>query len=93
MHSVTLYHAQGCHLCGRVRETLLRVREEIPFTLREVDIGGDAALEAVYREWLPVVEIDGERAFVYHLDEAAFRRRVAVTKSPACDIPDADSER
>jgi hypothetical protein len=34
-------------------------------------------LEAVYREWLPVVEIDGQRAFVYFLDEAAFRRKVS----------------
>jgi glutaredoxin len=93
VHAVTLYHAEGCHLCVRVRETLLRVREEIPFPLREVDIGGDEELEAAYREWLPVVEIDGERAFVYHLDEAAFRRRVAVTKSPACDIPAAAFER
>jgi hypothetical protein len=46
------------------------------FDLDEVDVGGDAELEARYREWLPVVEIDGERAFVYHLDEAAFRRRL-----------------
>ncbi|MDX6450547.1 MAG: Glutaredoxin-like domain [Gaiellaceae bacterium] len=36
-----------------------------------VDITGDEALEARYREWLPVVEIDGERAFVYYIDEAA----------------------
>jgi hypothetical protein len=41
-----------------------------------VDIGGDAELESRYREWLPVVEIDGERAFVYHLDEGAFLRRI-----------------
>jgi hypothetical protein len=34
-------------------------------------------LEAAYREWLPVVEIDGKRAFVYFLDEDAFRRRVS----------------
>jgi hypothetical protein len=26
---------------------------------------------------LPVVEIDGRRAFVYFLDEAAFRRKVS----------------
>ena len=39
--------------------------------------GGDAELEATYREWLPVVEIDGKRAFVYYLDEAAFRRKLA----------------
>jgi len=41
-----------------------------------VNITGDAELEARYREWLPVVEIDGERAFVYHLDTAAFLRRL-----------------
>jgi len=43
----------------------------------EVDITGDDALEAQYREWLPVVEIDGQRAFVYFVDPAALRRRVA----------------
>jgi len=34
-------------------------------------------LEARHREWLPVVEIDGVRAFVYYLDEPAFRRKLA----------------
>jgi Glutaredoxin-like domain (DUF836) len=53
------------------------VRDDAPFDLEEVDIGGDAELESRYREWLPVVEIDGQRAFVYHVDEAAFRRRLA----------------
>jgi hypothetical protein len=42
-----------------------------------VDITGDDALEAAYREWLPVVEIDGERAFTYVVHEAAFRRKLA----------------
>jgi hypothetical protein len=41
-----------------------------------VDITGDPELEARYREWLPVVEIDGERAFVYYVDEAALRRKL-----------------
>jgi glutaredoxin-like protein DUF836 len=56
---------------------LERVRAELPFGLVEIDIDGDAALEERYREWLPVVEIDGERAFVYHVDEGALRRRIA----------------
>jgi hypothetical protein len=43
----------------------------------EIDITGDPELEAAYREWLPVVEIGGERAFVYYVDEAAFRRKIA----------------
>jgi hypothetical protein len=42
-----------------------------------VDIGGDSDLEASYREWLPVVEIDGARAFVYYVDEDAYRRKLS----------------
>jgi hypothetical protein len=53
------------------------IRANVPFDLDEIDIGGDAELEARYREWLPVVEIDGERAFVYYVDPDAFRRKVA----------------
>ena len=42
----------------------------------EVDITGEPELEAAYREWLPVVEIGGERAFVYYVDPAALQRRL-----------------
>jgi hypothetical protein len=52
------------------------VRAGAPFELEEVDISGDDELEAKYREWLPVVEIDGERAFVYFVDPEAFRRKL-----------------
>ena len=73
---VTLYGARGCHLCERARLTLASLRDELAFTLDEVDITGDPDLEARYREWLPVVEIDGERAFVYGVDEAELRARI-----------------
>ena len=55
------------------------MRSEVAFDYVEVDITGDPELEERYREWLPVVEIDGERAFVYWLDEDAFRRKVSQT--------------
>jgi hypothetical protein len=54
-----------------------RVCGELGFELVEVDISGDSELERLHREWLPVVEIDGERAFVYHVDEAGLRRRLS----------------
>jgi glutaredoxin len=77
IRSVVLYQAGGCHLCERARSQLHALREELGFELDEIDIAGNPELEATYREWLPVVEIGGERAFVYYLDEAAFRRRLA----------------
>ena len=72
-----LYTATGCHLCERARETLVAARDEAGFDLEEIDITGDPELETRYREWLPVVEIDGERAFVYHVDATALRRKLA----------------
>ena len=56
---------------------LHEIRQEIRFDFEEIDIDGDPSLEARYREWLPVVEIDGERAFVYYVDSGALRRKLA----------------
>ena len=52
-------------------------QDELGFDLREVTIDGDPELEAEYREWIPVVEIDGRRRFVYHVHPDALRRAVA----------------
>jgi glutaredoxin len=71
--SVRFFHGQGCSLCERARDVLERVG--VPY--EAVDITGVDELEARYREWLPVVEIDGDRAFVYYVDEAALRRKVS----------------
>ena len=73
--TVVLYHAAGCHLCERARATLVEILGEGGF--EEVDITGDDELEERHREWLPVVEVGGERAFVYHVDADALRRKVA----------------
>jgi hypothetical protein len=56
------------------------VRAEQPFELEEVDISGDAELEERYREFLPVVEIDGERAFTYFVQPDALRRRLRLAQ-------------
>ena len=72
---MTLFVARDCSLCERARGVLDRVGA----TYEAIDITGDEALEARYREWLPVVEIDGERAFVYYVDEGALRRKLSRT--------------
>ena len=62
---VTVYTARDCHLCARAREQLEQLRLELGFEVREVDIGGVPELERAYREWIPVVELGGERVSVY----------------------------
>jgi hypothetical protein len=57
------------------------VRAERPFELEEVDISGDADLEARYRELLPVLELDGKQAFTYFVTPDALRRKLAQAAS------------
>jgi len=74
---VTLYHAQGCHLCESAQRVLAGVRAEVPFELEEIDITGDPELERRYRERIPVVAVDGEEAFTYFVHPDGLRRRLA----------------
>jgi len=70
---VVVYHAEGCHLCERALEV---VQEVCGADHVAVDIGGDPDLEARYRASLPVVEVDGERAFTYFVSADALRERL-----------------
>jgi glutaredoxin len=74
---VTLYRADGCHLCESAQRVLAEVRVELPFELEEIDITGDPELERAYRERIPVVEVDGEEAFTYFVHPDGLRRRLS----------------
>jgi glutaredoxin len=76
VREVTIYLADGCHLCESAQRVLATVREEIPFRLVEIAIDGDRELESAYRERIPVVAVDGEEAFTYFVHPDALRRRL-----------------
>ena len=77
--AVTLYGRPGCHLCDEAREALLRVRSEAPFELLEIDIERDDELFKRYLERIPVVCLNGEELFEFHVDESALRRRLSLS--------------
>ena len=68
-----LYTAAECHLCERALEV---VEQVCAGDFERVDISGSPELEAAYRESIPVVEIDGERAFTYFVQPGALRQRL-----------------
>ena len=74
MPRVVVYTARGCSLCERALEV---VAAATGGAYEAVDISGDAELEAAYRESIPVVEIDGQRAFTYFVQPDALERRLA----------------
>ena len=67
MPDVVLYTKAGCCLCNDAKEALRIARAQVEFALREVDIESDPALYAAHKNDIPVIEIDGRRAFKHRL--------------------------
>jgi glutaredoxin len=77
MHDVVVYSRQGCHLCDVVKETLAQLKGEADFEWRVVDIDADPELRQQYDHEVPLVFIDGRKAFKYHMDGRQFLRALA----------------
>jgi glutaredoxin len=67
MREVTLYTKGGCCLCDEAKAQIRAARDRVEFAYREVDIESDAALFERHRYDIPVVEVDGHRAFKHRL--------------------------
>ncbi len=67
MREVVLYTRSGCCLCDDAKEALQAARAQVPFSVREVDIDSDPALYEAHRYDVPVIEIDGRRAFKHRV--------------------------
>ena len=79
MRAVTLVVARDCHLCERAREDLAGLQGELGFGIEELDITGVPELERRYREWIPVIELDGERVSVYRVEPDELRHKLGTT--------------
>jgi glutaredoxin len=77
MTRLTLYGKPGCHLCEEAQAVVAQVRGRHPFELEEVDITRDPALEARYRERIPVVAIDGREALELVIEATELERCLA----------------
>jgi glutaredoxin len=76
VHEVILYSRKDCHLCEVVKETLERLTHRASFTWREVDIDADETLKQQFNTEVPVVFIDGRKAFKYSMNEDDFLKRL-----------------
>jgi glutaredoxin len=74
---VTLYTRAGCHLCDEAKLVLAAARRRVEFAYEERDIDADAELRRLYNEEVPVIAIDGRKAFKYKVDMNEFLKRLA----------------
>jgi glutaredoxin len=74
---VVVYSRKGCHLCEIVKESLEKLQRQGGFTWKEIDVDSDENLRRQFTDEVPVVFINGRKAFKYHMDEREFLRKLA----------------
>lgn len=73
---VILYTRPGCHLCEEAKQEMLAAGCAGEYTLEEVNIETGAALKERYGWEIPVIFINGVKAFKYRLTADEFKRKL-----------------
>ena len=75
--NVVVYSRKGCHLCEVVKESLSKLSRRGGFIWQEIDVDTNVELRREFNDQVPVVFIDGRKAFKYRMDEQEFLRKLA----------------
>src|SRR5688500_5971231 len=73
---VTVYVKPDCGLCGPLWETVQKVQKDFDFEAEKIDISTDPELTRKYALEVPVVLIDGRKAFKGSMTEQAFKKKL-----------------
>jgi glutaredoxin len=73
---VLLYTRPGCHLCEEAKAEILAAGCADQYELKEINIDEDLALKERYGWEIPVVTINGIKAFKYRLTAAEFKSKL-----------------
>ena len=65
--AVTLYTRKGCCLCDDAKRALIVAGRQAAFQLEEIDIDSDPQLRMLYNDEVPVIAINGSKAFKYRV--------------------------
>src|SRR5215467_7384564 len=72
--TVTIYSRPGCHLCEEAKSVILVSGCE-NLTIEEINIDDDPVLHERYQYDIPVVFINGIKAFKHSVELREFRRK------------------
>jgi glutaredoxin len=73
---VVIFSRQNCHLCHEAEKVVREVLSEISFELEVINIDGNAELESLYGEEVPVTMINGGKHDYFKVDKKRFSEAV-----------------
>ncbi len=71
-----IFSRPGCHLCDEMKAVVDPIARELGAVVEEIDIAADPALEGEYGLEIPVLRINGRKAFKYRVSARELRARL-----------------
>lgn len=71
-----LYSRKDCCLCDAMKEVIRRVADDMPLALHEIDVDSAPESRAQYGDEIPVLFIDGRKAFKYRVTARQLEARI-----------------
>lgn len=73
---ITLYTRKDCCLCDEMKEVVRQVAGEFSLNVKEIDVDSTADLQRQHGSEVPVLFINGRKAFKVRVTEGELKRRL-----------------
>ncbi len=73
---IRLYTRRDCCLCEEMKGVVRDVAEEVPLEVEEVDVDSEPDLREKFGADVPVLFIDGRKAFKYRVAARELKKRL-----------------
>jgi len=73
---LTILTRHGCGLCDEMAAVVGAVAPSFAAAVETVDVDGDPDLQGRHGDEVPILLINGRKAFKYRVEEGALRRRL-----------------
>jgi len=77
MTQILIYTRRGCCLCEEMKKVVHEVAKRYPLSVEEVDVDGSPDLRQEYTHQVPVLFINGRKAFKYRVTARELVARLA----------------
>ena len=73
---LVLYSRADCCLCEEMKDVIRQIAAKIPLHLEEIDVESSVQLQEQFGDEVPVLFIDGRKAFKYKVTAKELEKRV-----------------
>ena len=80
--ALVIYTRKDCCLCDEMKAVIRQVAAQTPLALAEIDVDGSPEFQEKYGREVPVLFINGRKAFKYRVTREELEKKLNVKRWP-----------